>query len=461
VNPKFCDLTGYRHEELIGKNPRLLKSGYTTTQEYSTLYETIRNGDIWKGVFRNVKKNGEFFWENATISPIFGSDGNIQHYLGLKEDITEKITLQEQLQHSQKMEAMGRLAGGISHDFNNILTVIMGTAQLLQHDMIEDSTRDSLSEIIKASNRAAGLTRQLLAFSKKQLLKPKLVNLNNVIDEMENMIRRILPENIQLDIQLHNQPITIKVDKVQLEQVILNLVINAKEAMSDGGELKISSFVNSKHIGNQLKYFGCLSIADSGVGMDDQTKLRLFEPFFTTKTKGTGLGLATVYGIISQSNGEIEVDSEVGLGSKFLIYFPLRLNAVNEEEEAIIKKSEWKGTETILLIEDEEAVRKIINQILTKEGYSVWEAENGQSAILNYSHLTEKIDLIVSDVIMPVMGGVEVVSKFHEIDSTLKVLFISGYAGDENTVKNQDAFITKPIERIQLLKKIREILGSH
>ncbi|MHA1452567.1 MAG: PAS domain-containing hybrid sensor histidine kinase/response regulator, partial [Promethearchaeota archaeon] len=459
VNPKFCDLTGYRHEELIGHNPRVLKSGYTTPQEYIKLWETIQNGDIWQGIFRNVKKNGDFFWENATISPIFNSEGIITHFLGLKEDITEKITLQEQLQHSQKMEAMGRLAGGISHDFNNILTVIMGTAQLLQHDMIDDSTRDSLSEIVKASNRAASLTRQLLAFSKKQLLKPKLVNLNRVLHEMENMVRRILPENIQLLLEVHNQPITIKVDKVQLEQVILNLVINAKEAMPDGGELKIASFVNSKHVGNQLKYFGSLSLADTGEGMDEQTKLRLFEPFFTTKTKGTGLGLATVYGIIAQSNGEIEVQSEIGKGSKFLINFPLSLNAVSEEEEIIIKKSEWKGTETILLIEDEEAVRKVLNQILTNEGYSVWEAENGESAVLNYSHLVEKIDLIISDVIMPIMGGVEVVSKFHELDPTLKVLFVSGYAGDENTVKNHDAFITKPIERVQLLKKIREILG--
>jgi CheY-like chemotaxis protein len=335
----------------------------------------------------------------------------------------------------------------------------MGTAQLLQHDMVDDSTRDSLSEIIKASNRAAGLTRQLLAFSKKQLLKPKLVNLNNVMNEMENMIRRILPENIQLDISLHNQPITIKVDKVQLEQVILNLIINAKEAMPKGGSVGIATYVTSKHVGNQLKYFGSFSIEDSGVGMDEQTKLRLFEPFFTTKTKGTGLGLATVYGIISQSDGEISVESSPGKGSKFLIDFPLNLNAVNEEEIPIIKKSEWKGSETILLIEDEEAVRKVISQILSNEGYSVWEAENGQSAVLNYSHLIEKIDLIISDVIMPIMGGVEVVTKFHEIDPSKKVLFISGYAGDENTVKNHDAFITKPIERVKLLKKVREILG--
>ncbi|TFG18996.1 MAG: PAS domain S-box protein [Promethearchaeota archaeon] len=459
VNPKFCDITGYRHEELIGRNPRVLKSGYTTQKEYSQMWDLINRGEIWKGMFRNVKKNGEFFWENATISPIFNSEGNITHYLGLKEDITEKITLQEQLQHSQKMEAMGRLAGGISHDFNNILTVIMGTAQLLQHDMIDESTRDSLSEIIKASNRAAGLTRQLLAFSKKQLLKPSMVNLNNVLQEMENMVRRILPENIQLDIKLHNQPITIKVDKIQLEQVILNLVINAKEAMLDGGVLKITSFVESQHLGSQLKYFGSFSIADSGVGMDEQTKRRLFEPFFTTKAKGTGLGLATVYGIIAQSKGEIRVESELGQGSKFFIHFPLKLNAVSEEIEPVIKRSDWKGSECLLLIEDEEAVRKIIYQILSNEGYTVWQAENGQSAILNYSHLLDKIDLIITDVIMPIMGGVEVVSKFLEIDPKMKVLYISGYAGDENTVKDQEAFITKPIERIQLLKKIREILG--
>ncbi len=458
INPKFCDISGYRPEELIGRNPRVLKSGYTTRSEYQKIYETLNNGEVWQGTFRNVKKDGSFYWESATISPIFGANGEITNYLGLKEDITEKIALQAQLEHSQKMEAMGRLAGSISHDFNNILTVIMGTAQLLQHDMVDDVTKESLDEIVKASNRAASLTRQLLAFSKKQVLKPKLLDLNSVLIEMENMIRRILPENIQLQIGLNNQPITIKVDKVQLEQVILNLVINAKEAMLSGGKLTISTYVSSKHIGNQLNYFGCLSIADTGVGMDEETKQRLFEPFFTTKQKGTGLGLATVYGIISQSKGEIEVDTDVGNGSIFKINFPLILNAISEKDAPIIKKSEWKGTETILLIEDEEAVRKVIYQILTNEGYTVWQAENGESAILNYSHLVDKIDLIVSDVIMPVMGGPEVVNKFHDIDPSLKALFITGYAGDGYS-DGEDDFVAKPIERIRLLKKIREKLG--
>jgi len=458
VNPKFCILTGYSQEELLGKNPRILKTGYTTKQEYAQLWNTIKNGEVWQGIFRNVKKNGDFFWENATISPIFGPNGEIQNFLGVKEDITEKMTLQEQLQHSQKMEAMGRLAGGIAHDFNNILTVIMGTAQLLHHEMLDDSTQDSLSEIIKASNRAATLTRQLLAFSKKQVLKPKLVDLNRVLVEMESMLRRILPENIQLILQVHSQPITIKVDLVQLEQVILNLVINAKEAMVKGGKLEISTYVISKHIGNQLKYYGSLSIIDTGIGMDEKTKMRLFEPFFTTKEKGTGLGLATVYGIIAQSNGDIEVDSDIGKGSKFVINFPLKLNAVGEEEEIIMKKSEWRGTETILVIEDEEGVRKILSQILNNEGYTVWEAENGESALLNYSHLVNKIDLIVSDVIMPVMGGVETLSKFQELKPEIKSIFLSGYVGDEFLMDEKEVFITKPINRIDLLKKIRDIL---
>ncbi|MBN2157086.1 MAG: PAS domain S-box protein [Candidatus Lokiarchaeota archaeon] len=458
INPKFCSLTGYKQEELIGKNPRVLKTGYTTPQEYSQLWRTIKNGEVWQGTFRNVKKNGEFFWENATICPIFGLDGRIQNFLGIKEDITEKITLQEQLQHSQKMEALGRLAGGIAHDFNNILTVIMGTAQLLQYDMKDEIMNEYLTEIVKASNKAAGLTKQLLAFGKKQVLKPQYLDLNRVLVDMEGMLRRILPENIHFTFVLHNQPITIKVDKVQLEQVILNIVINAKEAMVNGGNLTITTSVNSKHVGNQLKYCGTLSISDTGVGMDEHTKMRLFEPFFTTKEKGTGLGLATVYGIVSQSDGDIEVDSDLGEGSAFVVNFPLRLNPIEEEEEIIVKKSEWRGTETILLIEDEEAVRKVVYQILINEGYTVWMAENGESAILNYSHLVDKIDLIISDVIMPIMGGIEAVSRFQEIRPSVKIIFMSGYAGEENSMNEKEIFITKPINRIDLLKKIREAL---
>jgi CheY-like chemotaxis protein len=249
-------------------------------------------------------------------------------------------------------------------------------------------------------------------------------------------------------------------DPVQMEQVILNLAINAKEAMSNGGKLTISTYVHSQHVGNRLDYFASLSITDTGAGMTEEVRSHIFEPFFTTKPKGTGLGLATVYGIVSQSSGEIEVNSHPGEGTEFIIKFPLKLNAIDEKSRPIIQRTEWKGTETILLIEDEDAVRKVISQILLNEGYTVWLAENGESAILNYSHLVNKIDLVISDVVMPVMGGIEVVSKFRQLKSDLNYLYISGYTGEEHEIAEKSKFLEKPIDRVSILQKIRNILDK-
>ena len=315
VNPKFTQLTGYTFEEVIGKNPRILNSGETPLEEYKLLWETITSGREWRGEFHNKKKNDEFYWESASISPIRNSKGDITHFLGVKEDITERkkaekemATLEEQLRQSQKMEAIGRLAGGVAHDFNNSLTVIKGYSQLSLIGLKKDDPlRPDIEEIQKAAERAANLTRQLLAFSRRQILDMKVLDLNNILRDLDKMLRRIIGEDIELVTLFTEDLGTVKTDPGQMEQVIVNLAVNARDAMPNGGKLTIETAnvildqeYASKHIAVKPGHYIMLSVSDTGCGMTPEVRDRVFEPFFTTKEKGkgTGLGLSTVYGIV-------------------------------------------------------------------------------------------------------------------------------------------------------------------
>ena len=471
VNPKFTEVTGYSLEEVRGKNPRILKSGETPSEEYRKLWETITSGGEWHGVFHNKRKDGTLFWERASISSVRDSSGAITHFIAVKEDITNQKSLEDQFRQAQKMEAVGQLAGGIAHDFNNIITAIMGYGHMLQKKLKENDTlRTYADHILSLSDRAANLTLSLLAFSRKRIMNPLPVKLNEIIRKVEKLLVRIIGEDIQLQIQLSEEDLIIMADSGQIEQVLMNLATNARDAMPEGGLLTIGAetlnidneFIKSHGFGKAEKY-ALISLADSGAGMDMETREKIFEPFFTTKEvgKGTGLGLSMVYGVIKQHNGYINVYSEPGRGTTFRIYLPL-IEAKVEDIKPEVIPPVITGTETLLLAEDETEVREFTKNLLKEYGYKVITAIDGQDAINEFKVFKDKIQLVLLDVIMPNKNGKEVYDEIKQIKPDIKVLFMSGYPADiiqkHGIIEKGLAYIEKPASPTKLLKKIREVL---
>jgi PAS domain S-box-containing protein len=475
VNPKFSRLTGYTLEEVIGKNPRILQSGETPEDDYKRLWAATSKGLEWRGTFCNKKKNGELYWEEAAISPIRDNKGKITHYLKVAEDITERKKLEDQLVQAQKLEAVGRLAGGVAHDFNNLLTVISGYSELVLAGLSQqDPLRKDVYEIKKAGERAALLTEQLLAFSRKKLLQPKVFDLNRVIKHLLKMVKRLIGEDIEIITFLDNDLVRIKADPGQIEQVIVNIAVNARDAMPEGGKLTIEtanvyldkSFVILHPELKQGLYI-TLSVSDTGTGMDRETLDHIFDPFYTTKEqgKGTGLGLSMAYGIITQSGGAILTESKPGQGTVFKIYLPGLAESKSltqqEEKKAI---SFAKGTELILLVEDEDAVRRLTATLLIKHGYSVIEAINGEEALKIIKESRCRVDMLITDVVMPKMSGNEVAEKMRAISPELKVLFISGYTdnviGGHKILEEGADFLAKPYSSEQLLTRVRRIFDE-
>ncbi|GAB61016.1 MAG: PAS domain S-box protein [Candidatus Jettenia sp.] len=477
VNPKFTELTGYSTEEVIGKNPCILKSGKTSREEYKRLWNTISSGGKWRGEFLNKKKNGDLYWEIANISPVKNKEGIITHFIEIAEDITNikkaeesESKLKEQLYHVQKLESIGTLAGGIAHDFNNILAIIMGYGNLLQNELEKDnSLMIYIQKILTSTERAANLTKGLLTFSRKQKNNPKPVNLNEVIKRVESLLVRLIGEDIQLKTIFIDKNCIVMADSNQIEQVLMNLVTNARDAMPDGGSLTIitevveldSEFIKIHGYGMVGKYV-LVSISDTGIGMDNETKKRIFEPFFTTKEvgKGTGLGLAIVYGIVKQHQGYINVDSEPGKGSIFKMYIPVIESVVDEiESEMLVTKG---GKETILLAEDEKEVRILIKIVLQKAGYKIIEAVDGDDMIRKFIDNKNKIHCLIVDVIMPIKDGKAAYDVIRQIAPDIKALFISGYS--EEVINKKDIlkeglhFIPKPVLPNELLRRVREVL---
>jgi nitrogen-specific signal transduction histidine kinase/CheY-like chemotaxis protein len=404
-----------------------------------------------------------------------GTNGNIVY--GVVSDITGRKRLEEQFFQSQKMEAIGRLAGGVAHDFNNILTVITGYTDLLldRHPDHDDPEREEIEQIKKATKQAASLTRQLLAFSRKQVLQPRVLNLNTVVANIETMLRRLIGENIELVTILEPQLGRVKADPGQMEQVIVNLVVNARDAMPNGGKLiikttnlELDETFARQHLGAGPGPYVLLTLNDTGHGMDPQTRSHIFEPFFTTKEpgQGTGLGLAIVHGIINQSGGYISVQSEPGQGASFNIYLPrveTPVLATNERSEVPIPS--WSGSETILLVEDEDSVRELTRRILLKEGYTVLEAQNGEEALQVLQEYAQPVDLLLTDVIMPgSVNGRELGKSVSLSHPKTKVLYMSGYT-DNVIIPNGAldpilAFLAKPFTPHALTRKVREILDA-
>jgi hypothetical protein len=424
------------------------------------------------GLWRHRKKDGEVISVEVTSHPLAfeGKDAR----LVLAQDVSERTVLEEQLRQSQKMEAIGRLAGGVAHDFNNLLTAIIGYSELTlarlegQHPL-----RKNIEEIRKAGKRAASLTSQLLAFSRKQVMQLTVFDLNNVIAELGKMLRRLIGEDIELRTVLSPKLCQIKADAGQIEQIIMNLIVNARDAMPRGGKITIET--NQVYLDETYAHqhaavtpgnYAMLAVSDTGTGMDSATRGRIFEPFFTTKEagKGTGLGLSMVYGIVKQSGGYVWVYSEIGQGTCFKIYLPISDEDVVSEQIHSAPRASTEGHETILLVEDEDMVRELALEILESHGYRVLEAATGEDAISIYESHGEQIDLLISDVIMPKMNGRELSSRLTRLRPELKVLFISGYTDDtvfHHGVLDEGAqFLQKPFSPDALVEKVTEVLNG-
>ncbi len=475
VNPHFSRLTGYLPEEAIGRTPRILRSGETTREEYRQLWETILSGGEWRGEFHNRKKNGELYWEQALIAPIRDENGAITHFIGIKEDITDRKQLENQLRHSQKMEAIGQLAGGIAHDFNNILTAIIGYSSIMQLKLPDDSPfKKSAGQIIETAERGASLTQGLLAFSRKQVTYPVAIDLNEILARVQQLLRRLISEDIGLDINPSAQGLPVMADSGQIEQVLMNLATNARDAMPNGGSIVIatemvtldSDFVISMGFG-QAGDYALLTFTDSGEGMDEETARHIFEPFYTTKDlgKGTGLGLSIVYGIVKKHNGYITCHSTIGLGTVMQVYLPLLTGspapvALATEEGAPVRQ----GSDLVLVAEDNEAARTLAKEILEEFGYSVLEAGDGQEALELFRDNRDRISLVILDVIMPKLKGREVYDAIRAIDPAVRVLFCSGYPEDvlikQGGFESGMNYLAKPYSPKELLMKIREVLDN-
>jgi two-component system cell cycle sensor histidine kinase/response regulator CckA len=473
VNPAFETVTGYRRSEVLDQNPRILKSGQHDAEFYRTLWETLTRGEAWTGRFVNRRKDNSLYEAEAVISPVRDGAGRVVNYVAVQRDVTRERQLEEQVRQSQRIEAVGRLAGGVAHDFNNLLTIITGYSDLLLDRLgPEHPERSHVNEIRKAADRAASLTRQLLAFSRRQVLAPQVLDLNSVVANLHNMLRRLIGEDVELVIAPGAQLGHVRVDPGQMEQVILNLVVNARDAMPQGGKITIETdnvVLAADYAGAHFRVkpgpYVALSVSDTGCGMPPVIQAHIFEPFFTTKEqgKGTGLGLAMVYGIVKQSGGYIWVYSEVSRGTTFKIHLP-RVQVKVEPIEAPRRVEGRRGTETILLVEDEAAVRSLVRGVLEGGGYKVLVARNGEDALLVSEQHKGPIHLLVTDVVMPEMGGPQLAEHLRPYHRKMKVLYMSGYTDDaivhHGMPGSSAAFLQKPFTPDALAHKVREVLDS-
>ena len=472
VNPAFERITGYTKTEIWGQNPRFLKSGEHSMSFYKELWDTISDGRVWKGKFVNRHKDGSLFSEEATISPVFDAAGKIVNYVAVMRDITKEEKLEQQFRQAQKMESVGRLAGGVAHDFNNMLAVILGYSELALAKLNPaDSLYKELQEINKAGRRSADLTTQLLAFSRKQTIAPQALDLNDAVSNMLKMLRRLIGEDINLVWIPGANLGTIHIDPAQVDQLLANLCVNARDAIDGVGKVIIETdnvvfdkdYCLTHSYAKQGAYI-MLTVSDNGCGMDEKIKEQIFEPFFTTKApgEGTGLGLATVYGIVKQNEGLINVYSEPGQGTSFKLYFPLYKGADNVEKVQKEKELPVGHGELVMVVEDEEAILELAQSLLESIGYSVLAAGSPQEALRLANKKNIKIEILMTDVVMPGMNGKELANQLLVLYPEMKVLFMSGYTSNviahRGVLEEGVNFITKPFTLPDLAHKINETL---
>lgn len=482
ANPAFTALTGYSLTDTAGRNPRqLLRSGVQSSEFYTHMWQTILSGQVWRGELINRRMDGTHYPESLTITPVFDPAGAIGHFIAIKRDLTEDHSLRENLLQAQKMESVGRLAGGVAHDFNNLLTVINGSIEIaLGHVSTESPAHEDLVEIRNAAQRAGALTRQLLAFSRRQILRRHLVDVPQLILDLSKMLRRLIGEDVLLITDLPPSAARVLADSGQLEQVVMNLAVNARDAMPNGGTLTLSTaevelsaretIRNSEmHPGRYLR----LSVRDTGSGMDSQVSARIFEPFFTTKSagQGTGLGLSTVYGIVQQSGGDVTVESTVGVGSVFHVFLPIADSEIDESSVELppyaaisADASAGRLTGTVLVVDDEPVLRSIAAKILSRSGFTALSAGNAEEAVAVFEAHGGKIDLLLTDVVMPGMSGPQLASELTARKPGLKVVFTSGYTDDTVFRHGVDGmtmdFLSKPYTFQELVARVETTMRS-
>ena len=479
VNPWFTRVTGYTAAEAVGQHARLLKSGQVPTERYAELWATITAGQVWEGELHNRRKDGTLFWEHATISPLRNAAGEVTHYVAVKEDITARkaadaarALLQAELAQAQKLESVGRLAGGVAHDFNNMLGAILGLTELVMLDLGPGhASYADLVDIRSAAQRSADLTRQLLSFARRQPIRPQVMDLNDAVGGMLKLLRRLIGEDIELAWHPALALWPVEVDPSQIDQILANLAVNARDAIAGVGRLTLATAnveVDAAHVartpGARPGAYVRLTVADTGCGMDADVLAHMFEPFFTTKEpgKGTGLGAATVYGIVKQNDGFIEVTSAPGQGTTFAIYLPRTAPAV--AAEAAVAARPVGGAETVLVVEDEQLVLDLTATMLERLGYAVLAARSGREAIAIAQEHPWPIDLVVTDVVMPDLNGRELYAEVAKLRPGVGVLYVSGYSAEvlaPRGVSPSDVqFLQKPFAFAELAERVRAALAA-
>lgn len=471
VNPSFEKITGYRFDEVLGKNPRMLQSGRQDQSFYQQLWQTILSGKTWLGELYNKHKDGSIYLELESITPVLDENGEIRHFVAIKRDITAHRQQEEQLHRSQKMDALGKLTGGIAHDYNNMLGIVLGYAELLENKLSDNpKLAKYASEIHHAGERGSKLTRKLLLFSRKQATEAEAVDINALLRDARLMLEKTLTVRIKLVMDLVDDLWPVWLDGSDLEDAVLNMSINAMHAMPDGGQLTLAT--SKKHLNvDEAKILGLaqadyvvLSLTDTGMGMDETIRKQIFDPFFSTKgNRGTGLGLSQVYGFVQRTKGAIKVYSEPGHGSRFALYFPRHQDKGSESIAAQpVTETDLSGHETILVVDDEPGLRDLAQEILAAQGYKVLSAENGEQALTILE--TKSVDLLLSDVIMPGMDGYQLAAKVREHYPAVKIQLASGFSDN----RHQDAvdddlhqgMLHKPFSSQELLQRLRTLLDA-
>ena len=475
VSPAYEQVWGRHLRGVVSISPSL--SGEPSirrigSESRSEIVAAREQGIPWSHEYRIIRPDGAVRWIQDRGFPVRDDQGRVILFTGVATDITEHKALEEQLLQAQKMEAVGRLAGGVAHDFNNLLMAITGYGELMRAKVLKDDPLyGHLENILKAGDRAAALTQQLLTFSRQKIVHPQVIDLNRVVLDLEPMLRRLIGEDLDLEVVTDRRPGAVKADPGQMGQIIMNLVVNARDAMPQGGRLTLKTAPVDFTVGCHSRFgltppgaYVMLVVQDTGVGMDEATQAHVFEPFFTTKEpgKGTGLGLSTVYGIVKQSGGYLDLDSEPGAGSTFTIYLP-RLEAIVEPPKAKIPiTASFRGEETILLVEDEDVLRGLLAKFLRLYGYTVLEARHGGEALLTCERHQGPIHLMVTDVVMPQMSGRELADRLTPLRPEMKVLYMSGYTEDalvqHGVADLSVAFLQKPFKPIELARRVHAVL---
>ncbi len=475
VNPAFERITGYAAHEVIGKHSRIIKSGKHPPEFYRNLWNTILSGKVFRDVLINRKKNGELFYEEKTITPIKDEKGNLLYFVSTGKDITERVLQQEQMVQMQKMEAIGRLAAGITHDFNHILALIMAQAEeILYHLPPDDKMRDQMGEIIHAAQSGAKLTRNLLTFSKTQSPEPRKVNLKHSIEKTREMLDRLVPQNIHVRFEAKSDDIFVYMDPAQIDQLILNFVLNARDALPDGGTIQISldrvTFKRPKQVKNTLispGRYARIRVTDDGIGMSEEVQKQIFDPFFSTKEKGkgTGLGLSTNYGIVHQNKGFIVVHSQLNQGTTFEVYLPQVTDMSNQPNPRPPAAGDSaSSTPTILLVEDSDIIRNVVKEALRRRGYEVLIATNAEEARAYFHQKSSDISLLISDIQLPDANGIDLARQFQQQMPDLKMVLMSGLGFPElNETGLQEGritFLQKPFTMDEFWQKVESLLEA-